>query len=245
METKEVLNFTSQFNMKFPMVTIPARKLQRKFAFGEPWWILTGSNRVEDVAQFNSVMRNFSDDGVTLSGAYGPPVMEQVRYIVDTLAADQDTRQAVLTIWRQNPRNSKDVPCTVSLQFFIRDGELHVIDTMRSSDAWLGWPYDVMTFTMVASYVVLRLRDLGFFVELGQFYLNAGSQHLYEKHYEAAKEILRDPAPSFGTVPLLLPHGSHYPFYSNAEEFVGDLKHVALGHFHEVINPTYQAVMSR
>ena len=56
----------------------------------------------------------------------------------------------IINIWRENPRSSKDIPCTLSLQFFLREASdqlwLHTIATMRSNDAWLGVPYDTFNF---------------------------------------------------------------------------------------------------
>jgi thymidylate synthase len=51
----------------------------------------------------------FSDDGITFFGAYGPKIITQTSYIVNTLCNDQDSRQAVLSIWRENPKSSADI----------------------------------------------------------------------------------------------------------------------------------------
>ena len=98
-----------------------------------------------------------------------------------------------MTIWRPNPRDSKDIPCTVSIQWLIRDNTIHCIDNMRSSDIWLGWPYDIFNFTMLTGYIMLLLRERGIDnLKLGNIYLNAGSQHLYSNNFEAAEKILTD-----------------------------------------------------
>jgi thymidylate synthase len=63
---------------------------------------------------------------------------------------------------------------------------------MRSSDVWLGWPYDVFNFSMVGASVVLALRLHPKFegLQLGELYLTAGSQHLYETHYGLAENVI-------------------------------------------------------
>jgi thymidylate synthase len=188
----EVLGATSLVNMQYPVVLVPERKLSVKFLGAEAAWILSGGDDVESIAPFNKRIAEFSDDGVKFAGAYGPKVVAQLKYVVDTLIKDPQSRQAVMTIWRENPAPSKDIPCTVSVQFIIRDGMLHVIDNMRSSDLWLGWPYDVFNFTMIAATVLHMIAaQSGQFYELGDLRLNAGSQHIYEENLPGVMSCLR------------------------------------------------------
>lgn len=190
---KELTCWTTQVDMRYPVVTVKRRKMGYRFMVAEAWWILTGRNDVMSLKSYSPHIASFSNDGYRFDGAYGPKVVDQLRYVVDTLERDPDSRQAVVSIWRSNPRDSKDVPCTLTLQWLIRDGKLHCVDTMRSSDAWLGWPYDVFNFSMLSAYVLLMLRErehlsggfkhtgFEFFnkIGLGALYLVAGSSHLY------------------------------------------------------------------
>jgi thymidylate synthase len=179
---KEILSNTTVVDMRYPIVTLKERKIGFKFLAAEAWWIISGRNDVASIAPYSRHIASFSNDGYRFDGAYGPKVVDQLRYVVDTLAGDMDSRQAVLEIWRPNPRQSKDVPCTLTLQWLIRDGCLHCIDSMRSSDAWLGWPYDVFNFSMLSAYVLLSLKKNRVACEsvrLGKLYLTAGSSHLY------------------------------------------------------------------
>ena len=194
-QTLEILASQTNVDMDFPIVTCKARNLGYRFMVAEAWWILTGQNAVETIKPYSQQIERFSDDGIHYSGAYGPPVVDQLTYIVDSLQKDSHSRQAVLTIWRPNPRDSKDIPCTVNVQWLIRDGYLHCIDTMRSSDAWLGWPYDIFNFTMLSAHILQLLRKRSSYfdsVDLGTLTLNAGSQHLYEKEIEKAREVLEN-----------------------------------------------------
>lgn len=191
MMTKEVLAFTSSIDMCFPVVNIPERNMGFKFMSAEAAWILSGDNRVETIAPFSKQISNFSDDGVFFHGAYGPPVIDQLSYICRKLSEDQDTRQAVMTIWRKNPGQTKDTPCTVAVQWLIRDGKLHCVDTMRSSDLWLGWPYDVFNFSMLSYYIRSFLEYYCHVkVDIGNLYLVAGSQHIYERNFSGVDDVL-------------------------------------------------------
>lgn len=191
MKTREVLAHTSHINMRHPIVNVPERDMGFKFMTAEAAWILSGDNKVETISPFSKAISKFSDDGVFFHGAYGPQVVDQLSYVCRKLTDDQDTRQAVMTIWRKNPGQTKDTPCTVAVQWFIRGGRLHCVDTMRSSDLWLGWPYDVFNFSMLSWYIRAMLRDYhGVNVDMGGLYLVAGSEHLYERNFDAVDRII-------------------------------------------------------
>lgn len=188
-ETLELVGFQSSLvDMTRPFVTSRPRKLGYRFMAAEAAWILSGDDKVVTIAPYSKAISDFSDDGHVFAGAYGPKILDQIEYVVGCLAKDPDTRQAVLTIWRENPRPSKDVPCTVSVQWLVRDGLLYCVDTMRSSDLWLGHPYDVANFSMLSAMVALKLRDEhGVRVGLGPLVLQAGSKHVYLRDLEGAK----------------------------------------------------------
>src|SRR5665213_2036966 len=126
--TKECSPFVSHIDMSFPIVSIRERKLSYRFMAAEAYWILSGDNRVEPLARHAPSIQQFSDDGQTFYGAYGPQLVPQLDYIIDTLRDDLHSRQAVATIWRRTPQKSKDVPCTTAIQWLVRDGVLHCID---------------------------------------------------------------------------------------------------------------------
>lgn len=197
--TMEYIAMKSTIHMSHPVVTNLGRKISHKFMMAEAAWILLGSNRVSELVPYAPSMSKFSDDGVRLQGAYGVMFTEQVRYVKETILQDPDTRQAVMTFWRPNPRPSKDIPCTVSLQFLIRSGTIHCVATMRSSDTWLGWPYDVFSFTMITAYVALSCWKT---LKLGYLVLTAGSQHLYEKDWEAAKGCISSEIRNYSPISL-------------------------------------------
>lgn len=194
---KEKLANQTTIDMHWPCVTVPERKISRKFQFAEAAWILSGDNRVSSIAPYNKNISPYADDGQRYFGAYGPKIVDQLPYVVAKLMQDSDSRQAVINIWRENPPVTKDVPCTISMQFLIRNGQLHCVTTMRSSDAWLGWPYDVFNFSMVARAVIIYMRSLGYSkpLELGTLILTAGLQHLYQQHWEKAREIAKESEP--------------------------------------------------
>lgn len=194
---RELVGHAVAFEMSKPIVTVASRKMGYRFYPAEAVWILSGRNDrkfFEDLKM--PFIWEFSDDGFFYQGAYGPPVVDQLSYVCDVLSDDNDTRQAVMTIWRPNPRPSRDIPCTLSFQFIARDGYLHCIQSMRSSDAWLGYPYDVYNASALTTYVILLLRERAKRgrkeLKLGAHTMFMGSSHVYEPNWEGALKFIDD-----------------------------------------------------
>lgn len=188
----EQLHRTIVVDIERSLITHPLRKLNYRFAAAEALWIMNGDDRVEPLARYNKRMRDFSDDGIVLAGAYGPRLQHQINYVINALRRDRDTRQAVASIWTPSPRPSKDIPCTLSLSFMIRGDALHAHAFMRSSDVWLGVPYDLFSFSCFASMIAALYNDCAGVepVGLGRLHLTAASSHLYAEHREQATAIV-------------------------------------------------------
>ena len=167
------------------VLTIPPRVINPAFAAAEAVWILSGSDEPW-IYEFNGKLIDYTDHG-RLQGAYGPrfrrwvtrpgrldpgthPLVEpvdQLRHVVTVLEQDPDSRQAVVQLFdpARDHQGHRDVPCTLGWRFYLRQGRLHLHTTMRSQDLWLGFPYDVFTFTvlheLVAGWLGVALGEYG------------------------------------------------------------------------------------
>lgn len=184
--TGEIINAVTVIdNPKDNLVTSPIRKLSHKYAIGELLWYLSGSNKLDAIANYSKAWNKLSDDGETVNSAYGHRIFEkfgfdQWEHVKGLLKADPNSRQAVIHIKEPNPEKTKDLPCTVALQYFIRDGKLYATTYMRSNDIWLGFPYDVFTFTCLQ---IKMAFELG--VGIGSYTHIAGSLHLYSRNVQS------------------------------------------------------------
>lgn len=220
--TKELLGYQSCIDMSKPFLNIPERKLGKQFRYAEAAWILSGDNRVSTIAPYSKMISQFSDDGVRFFGSYGPKIVDQISYVINLLHKDPYSRQAVINIWREKPPQSKDIPCTTNLQFVIRNNKIHCIANMRSSDAWLGWPYDVFNFTCVSIYILLQLKSMhNVNYKLGTLTVNAGSQHLYERDWDYAKHCVNN----VWDTPFIIT----YSQFKDGETFINSLWNSARG----------------
>lgn len=165
------------------------RKLNYAFAVIEKWEYVIGVSDPERICFYNSNMARFINDKTgRFDGAYGPRLMHQYPKVLRLFSSDRDTRQAVLNINEANDkRESKDVPCTIALQAFIRKDKLHMVATMRSNDLLWGTPYDVNGFTTIQEALASWLG-----VEVGEYVHQAGSLHVYDSTREQFNGLLKN-----------------------------------------------------
>jgi len=192
--TVEVIGHQTAVNMRKPIITLPSRALNYQFMFAEAAWILRGDDSLAPLVKHINRMKDFSDDGETLSGAYGPRYVDQRDYVLDALLSDPTTRQAGLTLWKPSPTPSKDIPCTLALWFLIREGHLWVHAFMRSSDVWLGLPYDIFSFSMIGHDICARynLNNGGETIKPGGLIISAASTHVYDRDADLVKNMVKE-----------------------------------------------------
>ena len=197
------------------IVTLPERNLSRRYLAGEFAFYFSGSQDLDFINKYSKFWNKCSDDGKTVNSCYGrllmyekngKPLMDNFSYAKEQLLKDKDSRKAVMMIYRPDRHNvldSNDNPCTVYLQFFIRDNELSLHTYMRSNDIWFGLPYDIPFFCMVQhrmhSHLLFNYPEL----KLGPYYHNVGSLHCYEKDFESIKKLL----PYGGKLDVVIPSG--------------------------------------
>lgn len=214
--TLELLSSSLSFDMNYPIVTNISRKVNYGFMFAEALYIIAGQSNVSFLERHIKKFGDYSDMYPFQQGSYGPPFVEQVRYVVENLSDNEDSRQAVMTIWRPNPRPSKDIPCTIALQFLIRNGKLNTIVTMRSSDVFTGLIYDMFCFSTMSA-VVLAYLEMPH-IKLGTCWINAGSSHLYDKDQPRVKALEANAAPLPGHVNWHSDYESIMNFLTEMEE---------------------------
>lgn len=181
------------------LLYIPEREFPLCYVIAECLWYLLGDNKTEWISNYSSFWKKISDDGVTANSAYGARIFRthpnvangtlvQWEYIKEELRRDPDSRRAVILI--RTPEDAlnahKDMPCTLSLQFFIRGGKLDLVVTMRSTDLILGLTNDVPAFTLFQE---LMAFELG--IPLGTYYHTSNSLHIYERHFDMADRIIK------------------------------------------------------
>lgn len=189
-ETHELLNVTLRITDPGEVhVLRTLRKPNLKIAATEAMHLVGGLSSLEQLDLASGSRFSQFANGGRLLGAYGPRAHRQLLAVEALLKRDPDSRQAVVSLWTggEHDVTSRDVPCTTTLQFFIRGGSLQLRVTMRSNDAWLGLPYDLMMFSCLQRTMACALG-----VEPGEYAHSVGSMHLYERDANAAYGIIHD-----------------------------------------------------
>ena len=158
---------------------------------GEFFWYLSGSDSIEFIEYYISNYKTFidykEDEETPALGAYGPRVFgeqNQFKAIERLLREKPDSRRAVISIYDKNDvfrEDNRDIPCTCSLQFFIRDNTLHLTTIMRSNDATKGLIHDLFSFTLIQELMWAELAKDNEALELGIYTHFVGSLHIYHE----------------------------------------------------------------
>lgn len=82
-----------------------------------------------------------------------------------------------------------DFMCTYSTQYYIRDGLMHASVFMRSNDAVYGYKNDYAWQRYIHKQVLSGVNGKsGTVYGLGDLHWNAGSLHVYERHFDLIEE---------------------------------------------------------
>lgn len=193
----EILGYS--FEVKNPyacLVDSEARPLRLPYCIGSFLWTLAGSNDLEHLQSYHPDARNFSDDGISLSGAFGKRLfryhneIDQISAIVERLQSDPTSRRTFAAICDadDNVRRSREYPCSIGIQYFLREGLLHTISYMRAQHALLILPYDAFLFMGLQCLVAARLG-----VAVGTYRHFCGTFHIYEAERKFAERVLSAP----------------------------------------------------
>ena len=193
------------FTIKDPTqidILVPARKFNKNYAVAEWLWYLSANQKVNNIAKLASIWADIQDSYGEAESNYGSYIfpldarclISQWDWVVDELESDSDSRRATIAINQpyHKEKNSKDYPCTQYMHFFIRDGKLDLGVYMRSNDAVFGFCNDVFTFSLFHQLMLNHLNDKGMGIKLGEYVHNAGSFHIYERHWKMMDKILNN-----------------------------------------------------
>ena len=115
------------------------------FHLFESLWMLAGRNDTAFLHEYNSQMRQYSDDGNGFNAAYGQRLRshfgrDQLDEVIHLLRSNRDDRQAVLQIWDVDDlgKSTKDKACNLTIVPRVRNGKLDWTVYNRSNDYVYG-----------------------------------------------------------------------------------------------------------
>lgn len=184
------------------------------FHLAEALWMLSGRNDLAFLQQFVSTFDAYSDDGVTLHGAYGHRWrkhfgVDQLHAIAGELQKNPNSRRAVLGMWNPSADlpmlscGGSDVPCNTQAYFDIRGGRMNMTVTNRSNDALFGcFGANLVHFSVLLEFMAAWLG-----VPVGEYRQFTNNLHVYTNVFsrEKLERICAESetATSFAGVPLV------------------------------------------
>jgi thymidylate synthase len=198
----------------FPLLT--TKKLHFKSIVNGLIWFLSGDTNTRWLNE-NGV--KIWDEWATEEGDLGPvygaqwtawPTVDggtinQIDYVVDCLRNNPDSRRILFHAWnveflpdekkspQENVREGRMAlpPCHLLYQFYVADGKLSAQLMIRSSDSFLGLPYNTASLA-VLTMMLAQQCNLG----LGEIIVCTGDSHIYSNHFVQVEEQLsRNPLP--------------------------------------------------
>lgn len=185
--TVELLNYSYALAPYDRFAAFPSRKLSLPYIKAELRWYLRGDRRDLSICDKAKIWKDCVTDGL-LHSNYGYYLFSQggLEYVVEVLRRDLDSRRAVVPILSHEHLflANRDLPCTVSLGFRVRSGQLLCTVHMRSQDAVYGMGNDAPFFSFVQELVAVSLG-----LPLGPLTVFVESFHAYERHWELLEKL--------------------------------------------------------
>ncbi len=227
-KTKAIPGITFSFDIEkdgFPLLTL--RKQPLKSPIAEQIWFITGEKDASFLRKFTKMWDPFMESDGTLAAAYGWRWRhhfgrDQLGKAIELLEKEPSSRHGVVVTW--DPADDgyggtpkKNVPCPYTYTIGIIGGRLHMHNILRSEDMVLGAPFDVIGFALLQCIIAERLG-----VNPGIYTHSISNAHIYENHYEGAKEIISR-TNDHKNIELHLPKNSFKRAEEKDEALVGEI----------------------
>jgi thymidylate synthase len=184
-----------------------ARSMNLAFAIANTLFTIAGHDDDAMISAYNERSRVFLEDG-KLRGAvgcrmFGPSpddMRNQFTAAAEVLRSDPTSRRAVVQVLTPADLYHKplDTPCTIALQFLIRDGALELVTIMRSQSAVMVMPYDLFLFSMIQEMLACELS-----LSTGNYYHVAGSFHYYDEEQAFVDQCVDAPLGQIKRMPRM------------------------------------------
>ena len=164
-----------------------------------------GSLNVEEgLAKASPFWRTLANENGEICSNYGHYVFHQrlpnydnktqFDWVVDNLSRSKDSRKAMININQPTHKSdTKDFPCTISMQFYIRNNQVCCEVGSRSTDVFTGLPYDIGFFSLVNELVYSKLKkDKYPELTLGHTTMKSTFTQIYDSKKEQALALKTD-----------------------------------------------------
>lgn len=193
---------------RFPVPGV--RKVFPATAAAEVGWFLTGSQFPDGMGPAGHIWSKFKEDDGSVIGAYGHRwryhfKRDQIGDAAEALRRDPTNRRIVVSAWDPGADGltavgQKNVPCPTHFSLSIVNNRLNMALFIRSSDVFVGLPYDVMGHAILMDAFA---RSINPSLRLGVLHVTLAHPHIYGQHFDMVRESLKtDLSFDWNTMPL-------------------------------------------
>lgn len=179
----------------FPLVT--TKKIHLKSVVHELLWFLRGDTNISYLKEHNvKIWDEWADENGDLGPVYGSQWrawetpdgrhIDQIANVIEGIKNNPDSRRHIVSAWNvAEIDNMKLPPCHFVFQFYVADGKLSCMLTMRSVDSFLGLPFNIASYALLTHMVAQQCG-----LEVGEFIWSGGDVHIYSNHLEQVQTQL-------------------------------------------------------
>jgi thymidylate synthase len=206
--TVELINAHLIFDPKDPYINLGSiKRAPKKYIEKELRWYLSKNRNITGYVDDIEIWNKIASDNKTVNSNYGWCVYSidngtdgksQFNFALKQLFDNPDGRQSVIFYnrpqmqweWNDNIHAKHDFTCTFVTQHFIRNNKFEYIVYMRSNDAVFGLVNDFAWHCYVYEDFIKQLKVKYPTLEYGYIHWNAGSLHIYERHWELLNKVV-------------------------------------------------------
>jgi dihydrofolate reductase/thymidylate synthase len=112
--------------------------------------------------------------------------VDQIKYVLEELLKSNNSRRAVLNAWNPSQLNEMALPpCHMMYNFYKNNDGLSCLMTMRSSDLFLGLPFNIASTALLTSIIAKVLH-----LNVNNIALSLCDAHIYKEHINAVNDQL-------------------------------------------------------
>jgi len=188
-------------NEGFPLLT--TKRLHLKSIIHELLWFIKGDTNVRYLRENGvSIWDEWADENGELGPVYGHQwrawqgadgkTIDQIQNVISQIKQNPNSRRLLVSAWNPSDIDKMALPpCHVLFQFYVANGKLSCQLYQRSTDVFLGLPFNIASYALLTM-MVASVCEL----EPGDFIHTSGDIHLYTNHLEQAKlQLTRNPKP--------------------------------------------------
>ena len=161
---------------------------------------LSGTLSAEKMAKASKFWLSIQDEDGKINSNYGyyvfkqltPNGLNQYEWVINLLNQRPKSRRPLININQiQHKTDTKDMPCTVSIQFFVQDEYLCCVVGSRSTDVITGLPYDQGFFSFLLELAHKDLVERGHEgLKLGYCMMKATFTQLYDSRKKLEQDVI-------------------------------------------------------